>query len=141
MSYSIEKLDVYRKSIAAAAGLCGTSAAAAAKGHPALAGELERRAVTLVAHLADGLGFWEKEEKLKHFVSSKRAVLESLPLLEVMMSLGLVGGETNGRLAGELRDLAKMINGLLRGARRREEEKSEVSETADGGREENMTCH
>lgn len=141
MSYSIESLDVYRKSVAAAAGLCSSSVTAGSKGHPALAAELERRAVLLVANLADGLGFWEKEEKVQHFASSKRAVLESLPLLEMMMSLGLMSPETNGRLAEELRDLAKMINGLLRGARRREREKSQDSRADEAGGEEKMTCH
>ena len=120
MSYSIENLDVYRKSVATGAGLCRSSAEAAQKGFPALAGELEGRAVALVTNLADGLGFWEKESKVKHFSASKRAALEVLPLLEVMVSLDLMEAVAGSRLAEELRDLAKMINGLLRGARRRE---------------------
>jgi hypothetical protein len=120
LSYCIENLDVYRKSIAVGTGLCRSSAEAAKRGFPALAGEMEERAVGLVTNLADGLGFWEKESKVSHFSASKRAVLEALPLLEVMVSLGLTEAAAGGGLAGELRDLVKMINGLLRGARRRE---------------------
>jgi len=141
LSYSIENLDVYRKSIATAAGLCRSSAEAAKKGFPALARELEERAVGLVTNLADGLGFWEKENKVSHFSASKRAALEALPLLEVMASLGAMEAAAGGGLAGELRDLAKMINGLLRGARRREAANGRESSEAAVAGEPSPTYH
>lgn len=141
MSYSIENLDVYRKSVATGVGLCRSSAEAAKKGFPALAGELEERAVSLVTNLADGLGFWEKEKKVEHFSSSKRAVLEALPLLEVMASLGLMEAAAGKRIAEELRNLAKMINGLLRGARRREAAGDGENNEAAAVGESRPTCH
>jgi four helix bundle protein len=121
MSYSIENLDVYRKSIITCANLCRFAAETAGRGHAALAEQLQQRALCLVTNLADGLGFWEKELKAGHFSACKRAVLETLPLLEVTAGLGLMDTDAGSRLAEEVRDLAKMINGLLRGARRREE--------------------
>lgn len=131
MKYSIENLDVYRSAVATGASLCRTAAETAAKGSPELAGQLRQRAVTMATNLAGGLGFWERECKEEYFAASKRSVLEALPLLEIMAGMGLVETGTQGRLAGELRDLAKMIGGLLRGVRRKE--KAQGNRRSDPG--------
>ncbi len=141
MSYSIENLDVYRKSITTSANLCRFGAEMTGRGHAALAEQLQQRALSLVTNLADGLGFWEKELKTEHFSACKRAVLETLPLLEVTAGLGLIGADAGSRLAEELRDLAKMINGLLRGARRREEANAKEAPGPATVREGPPTCH
>ena len=130
MNYSIENLDVYRRSISTGASLCRSAAEAAGKGSPSLAEQLQKRALSLVTNLADGLGFWEKEIKAAHFADSKRAVLESLTLLEVMTSLKLMTTEEQKLLADELRDLARMISGLLRGAKRKEKKPAAEGEEA-----------
>lgn len=141
VNYSIENLDVYRKSVATGANLCREAAGAAGKGSPLLADQLQRTALAVVTNLADGLGFWESEQKERHFTASKKAVLEILPLLEVMSGLGLVGAEEKSRLSDDLRDLAKMISGLLRGARLREKAKAGgAGERAEAGGD-GATCH
>ena len=140
MNYSIENLDVYRRSISTGAGLC-RAAAAAGKGSPALAVQLQKRALSLVTNLADGLGFWEKEIKAAHFTDSKRAVLESLTLLEVMTSLKLMTTEEQAVLADELRDLARMISGLLRGTKRKEKKPAAEGEEAASVREGGIVYH
>ena len=120
MTHSIENLDVYRKSVITGANLCRSAAKAAESGSGTLAEHLEERAVALVTNLAGGLGFWEKEIKAERFCAAKRAVLEALPLIEVMTGLRLMTAERQEKLAEELRDLAKMVSGLLRGTRKRE---------------------
>jgi hypothetical protein len=99
------------------------------------------RALSLVTNLADGLGFWEKEVKAAHFADSKRAVLESLTLLEVMTSLKLMTTEEQRLLADELRDLARMISGLLRGAKRKEKKPAAEGEETAVVREGGIVYH
>ena len=119
MNYSIENLDVYRRSIVACTRICKTAAAAAAagKGGTPLTDELRQKSFSLVSNLADGLGFWERSHKVEHFTASKRAVLESLPLVEVLAAMKLITEEEQRAHAEDLRDLARMISGLLRGAK------------------------
>lgn len=141
MNYSIENLDVYRKSVVTCVGLCRSAEEAAEKGSPALGGQLRMRALAIVTNLADGLGFWENEVKVQHFCASKRAVLEILPLLEVMTGMSLLAAEGQARLAEELRDLAKMISGLLRGAKRREQTAGNGSREVETVREGGVVYH
>jgi len=120
MSYRIEDLDVYRRCVAAAAQLCRLADETAGRGSSAMGHELRRRGIAMASNLADGLGFWEKEEKERHFAASKKAVLEALSLMEITVTLKLVDPDAQRKIAVDLRDLAKMTGGLLRGARRRE---------------------
>ena len=53
MNYSIENLDVYRKSVMAAARLCRAAAEAGDRGSPPLGEQLRRRALAVVSHLND----------------------------------------------------------------------------------------
>jgi len=68
-------------------------------------------------------------------------VLESLTLLEVMTSLKLMTTEEQAALADELRDLARMISGLLRGAKRREKKPTAEGEEAAVVREGGIVYH
>ena len=133
MAYNIESLDVYRRSITTAAGLYEAAGRAETENSGKLAAKLQRTALEMVTSLAGGLGFWEKGQKTTCFVTSQRAALETLPLLELMVSMRLLKAEEGSRMAGEMRDLARMINGLLRGARRREKGGEENGKKAAGG--------
>ena len=141
MSYRIEDLDVYRRCTAAAAKICRLADEAAAKGSPSLGNELRRRGLGMAANLADGLGFWEREEKARHFTAAKKAVLEALSLLEITTALGLADTAAQGDIAVDLRDLAKMTAGLLRGAQRRDRQPGEGREKARAVQEEPRSYH
>ncbi len=119
--YRVENLDVYRKSVALGTRLYRAGGGAAGNGHSAVGGKLRETSLALVLNLAAGLGFWEKEWKAAHFAAAKRAVMETSPLLELMVALGELKPETEAQFAGELQELSRMIGGLLRGARRREQ--------------------
>ena len=141
MSYCIEDLDVYRRCVATAAKICRLADEAAGRGSAAVASELRRRGIAMAANLADGLGFWDREEKERHFTLSKKAVLEALSLLEVATALALVDGESQWDISVELRDLAKMTAGLLRGARRRDARPDGAKEEARAVREHHDRYH
>jgi four helix bundle protein len=141
MSYRIEDLDVYRRCTAAAVKICRLADEAAAQGAPALGNELRRRGFNMAANLADGLGFWEREEKTRHFTAAKKAVLEALALLEVTAALGVADTGAQGDIAVDLRDLAKMTAGLLRGAHRRERQPGEEREKARAVQEQSRIYH
>jgi hypothetical protein len=141
VNYSIENLDVYRKSVVTGARLCRSAAEAAEKGSPFLGGRLQEMALAIVTHLVDGLGFWEREIKVEHFSASKRAVLEILPLTEIMAGMGLMTADVQAGLAAELRDLAKMISGLLRGAKGREKPAAADGSATAAVREEGTVYH
>lgn len=141
VSYRIEDLDVYRRCTAAAVKICRLADEAAARGAPALGNELRRRGVGMAVNLADGLGFWDREEKERHFTAAKKAVLEALSLLEITAALGLADTGVQGDMAVDLRDLAKMTAGLLRGARRREQQPGGEHEKARAVQERPRTYH
>ena len=141
MTHSIENLDVYRKSVATGANLCRAAVQAAEKGAGTLAGHLEGRAVGLTTHLAAGLGFWERDIKTEQFRAAKRAVLEALPLIEMMAGLRLMTVDRQTKLAEELRDLAKMVSGLLRGTRKREKPIENNGREADKTGEKSTVYH
>jgi hypothetical protein len=141
VTHSIENLDVYRKSVITGANLCRSAAQAAEKGSATLGEHLEERAVELVTNLADGLGFWERDIKREHFCAAKRAVLEALPLIEVMAGLRLMTADRQTKLAEELRDLAKMVSGLLRGTRKRDKPVDNNGREAEKTGEKSIVYH
>jgi hypothetical protein len=98
-------------------------------------------ALAIVTHLVDGLGFWEREIKVEHFIASKMAVLEILPLTEIMAGMGLMTADDQAGLAAELRDLAKMISGLLRGAKGRKKPAAADGDATAAVREEGTVYH
>ena len=118
MTYRIDDLDIYRKFVSAAAQLYRIADDGAAKA-PSLSDQVQRKALTAVTLLASGLGFWEPERKAAEFADSKREILELLPLVGLMGSLGCISQETKRDAAAELNDLAKILSGLIRGSRRR----------------------
>jgi len=130
--YRVENLDVYRKSVALGTRLYQAAGAPAGSAHSPVGGRLRETSLALVLNLAAGLGFWEKEWKAAHFAAAKRAVMETSPLLELMVALGELKPEAEAQFAGELQDLSRMIGGLLRGARRREQAEGEQSHPAGG---------
>lgn len=141
MSYSIEDLDIYRRCVATAARICRLADAAAGRGSAPLGSELRRRGIAMAANLADGLGFWDREEKERHFTLSKKAVLEALSLLEIAAALDLADADEQRDISVELRDLARMTAGLLRGARRREVRPDGAQEDARAVREPHDRYH
>jgi len=138
--YRVENLDVYRKSVAVGTRLYQAAGGAAGNGHSAVAGKLRETSLALVLNLAAGLGFWEREWKAAHFAAAKRAVMETPPLLELMVALGELKPEAEARFASELQDLSRMIGGLLRGARRREPGGPEAK-PAGGGEPATASCN
>jgi hypothetical protein len=141
MSYRIEDLDVYRRCIATAAKLCRLADDTAGRGAAPMGHELRRRGIAMAAHLADGLGFWDRDEKERHFTEAKKAVLEALSLLELTAALELADGDVQREISVDLRDLAKMTAGLLRGARRREAPPGGRTETPAAVREKGRSYH
>jgi len=136
-TYRIENLDVYRKSMAAGVKLYRAAGNGASNGHSPLAEKVRQTALAMILHLVDGLGFWETDIKALHFAAAKRAVNEMTPLLDLMVSLGEMKPETQAQLATDLQDLAKMVGGLLRQARRREQggEEARGAQGEERGRE------
>lgn len=120
MAYGIENLDVYRKSITLGTQLYQFAGNGHANGPPALGEKVRQTALVMVLNIAAGLGFWEKEAKASHFAVSKRAIMELSPLLELMVELGEMKADAEARFTTDLQDLAKMVNGLLRQAQRKE---------------------
>jgi four helix bundle protein len=119
-AYRIENLDVYRKSIALGTRIYQLAGNGAANGHSQLGERVRRTTLAMVLNLAAGLGYWEKDAKATHFAASKQAIMEMAPLLELMVALGEVKPDAEALFTVELQDLGKMVNGLLRQAKRRE---------------------
>lgn len=125
MAYSIENLDVYRKSIALGTRIYQFAGKDPSNGNSKLGEKVRQTALTMVLNLAAGLGYWERDAKVSHFAASKRAIMEISPLLDLMVSLGETKADAETRFTDELQDLAKMVNGLLRQAKRKEQQGDE----------------
>lgn len=119
-AYRIEILDVYRKAVAVS-----TDIYKKADAMHDLGASARRIALAMTMALASGLGFWEREYKVRYFEDAKKATIQLMTLCALALHLGYISSEENDRFADELSELGRSVGGLLRQARRRAAEESQ----------------
>lgn len=114
-AFQISNLDYYQEMIS-----LGTEIYKSADEMEAgIGGKLKEHSLSAVLNLASGLGFWEKEWKIQHFLQCKKALIEIGSLIEVCLALGALTQEQRDALAPRVHDMVKRISGLVTSTEKR----------------------
>ena len=113
MPFTIEKLDVYQKSLKYIENIERLSGNIKGKVSYALLDQLQRAALSVALNIAEGNGRFHKKDKLNFFYISRGSIFECVPLLQVLRSKKILNDDEYQKLYTELETLSKMISGLI----------------------------
>lgn len=119
--FLVEKLVVYQKAVVFGnkiVGLCRD--APRGMGRPLL-DQILRASTSIAANLAEGNGRWTIPDRKNFFRIARGSMLECLPMLEFLKTLGVIEEAQKNRLRNDLEELSRMINALIEGTKERGE--------------------
>ena len=118
MSFAFEKLNVYQKAVGFADRIC-TLTRDFPRGYFFLADQLNRAALSIAANIAEGNGRFTKADRRNFFGIARGSVQECVPLLMLAERQELLPADHHRRLKSDLEEIAKMLSGLINGAKAR----------------------
>jgi four helix bundle protein len=89
MTFAVEKLLVYQKSVDFADDVCSATEQFQ-RGYGFLVDQLNRAALSISANIAEGNGRFTKADRKNFFIISRGSVQECVPLLELAKRRGLI---------------------------------------------------
>lgn len=114
MAFAFEKLRVYQKSVALADRICDLTSHFP-QGDRHLADQLNRAAVSVAAHIAEGNGRFSVPDRRRFFGIARGSLQECVPLLELAARRGLLARPDHQLFTSEVEDIARMLSGLIGG--------------------------
>jgi four helix bundle protein len=119
MAFMFEKLQVYQKAVDLADRIAARTETFP-RGYYFLTDQLNRAALSIATHLAEGNGRFTKPDRKNFFAISRGSVQECVPLLEVCRRRGLIQQPEHDALKNNLEEISRMISGLINGLEKRE---------------------
>jgi four helix bundle protein len=80
---------------------------------------LNRAALSIATNLAEGNGRFTKADRRNYFTIARGSAQECIPLFEVARRRGLVTDAQHAQLIRDLKEIAKMLSGLINGLEKR----------------------
>ncbi|HEY8751083.1 MAG TPA: four helix bundle protein [Tepidisphaeraceae bacterium] len=114
MPFMFENLQVYQKAVDFADRIA-THTEAFPRGYYFLVDQLNRAALSIATHLAEGNGRFAKPDRKNFFTIARGSVQECVPLIEIAKRRGFISDTDHAVLKSQLEEMAKMISGLIKG--------------------------
>jgi four helix bundle protein len=118
MSFTFEKLIVYRKAVAFADGIC-TLTKGFSRGYFFLGDQLNRAALSITANIVEGNGSFTKPDQKDFFGIARGRVQACIPLLDIAFRQSLIQGGRHEIIKHDLEATARMLSGLINGLNKR----------------------
>ncbi len=113
MAFIFKNLDVYQKSVMFAEKAIELTENMP-KGYSFLRDQLNRASVSIPLNIAEGNGRWHVNERKNFFVIARGSCFECVPILEIMLSKGLLTSRQYELFTDNLEEMAKMLTGLIK---------------------------
>lgn len=113
MAFIFKNLDVYRKSVAFVENVLELTERMP-KGYGFLKDQLNRASTSIPLNIAEGNGRWHGSERRNFFVIARGSCFECVPILEIMLSKGLLTSQQYELYTNDLEEIAKMLTGLIK---------------------------
>ncbi len=114
MSFIFERLEVYRRAVNFADEINTTCDSFSGGSISSLTDQLRRAAISIPLNIAEGNGRWHHSDKRQFFLIARGSAFECVPLIELCKRRDLISAEKESRLRSEIKEIAKMISGLIR---------------------------
>ncbi len=118
MSFMVEKLEVYRKSVNFAEKIINLTEGLH-KGYYCLTDQLNRASLSIATNIAEGNGWFTKKDRRNFFIISRASVMECVPLLEIAKRKKVISVVDVSDLLNQLEVISRMISGLINALERR----------------------
>ena len=119
MSFALERLLVYQKSVDLADTICATTKEFQ-RGYGFLVDQLNRAALSISSNIAEGNGRFTVPDRKHFFGIARGSVQECVPQLEIAKRRGLISEAKHTDLKLQLEEISRMLSGLISGLENRE---------------------
>ncbi|MHC4213051.1 MAG: four helix bundle protein [Planctomycetota bacterium] len=118
MSFMVEKLEVYQKSVDFAEKIINLTEGFP-RGYYFLSDQLNRASLSIATNIAEGNGRFTKKDRRNFFIISRASAMECVPILEITRRKNLISADQVSDLLNQLEVISRMISGLINGLERR----------------------